>query len=155
MHDPAQPVIPRTWQRLRLEDERLEPVLRLVVDLATPRQHLEAVVRRRIVRRAHHDPGLEVTAARNEGKAGGGDDAKLQDVDPDARQAGGQGGGQHVAGSPGVLADNDAPPVAFQQVANRPAQVMSERRGQVDIRDTTDAVGPEETCHSDSGTRRG
>lgn len=75
-------------------------------------EELDAVVLVRIVRGADHDTGGQAQRARQVGHGRRRDGPGQQHVDTGGRQAGFQGGFQHVAGNAGVLADHDLGPVA-------------------------------------------
>jgi hypothetical protein len=127
-------------------DQRLELLLDRVVELeAVGIEHLEAVVVRRVVRGRDHDPGLVRTAPRQEGECRGRDDADHVHVDTETRGARGDRRDEHVTRAARVLAHDDAPARSGHPLRRRPAQRVGHRRFEVDIRDTADPVGAEQT----------
>ena len=76
-----------------------------------------------------------------------GDDAELNRIRSDRRQARGDGRHQHVAGPARVLAYHDSATERLEQVTNRASQVVGEGRRQVEIRDATYSIGSEESTH--------
>ena len=97
--------------------------------------------------RRDHDPGRELARSREEGERRRRDAAGDPDLRAEARGAGRDGGDEHVSGAPGVLADDERAAPADKVVRRRPAEGVGERRLQLDVRDATDPVRPEEPRH--------
>ncbi len=129
-------------------DQLLELILDVVVELeALLVEHLEAVVVGGVVGSRDHDPGREVSLARQEGEGGRRDDAHGMDVDAEAGRAGGDRGDEHVARSAGVLADDEGAARTDEPARGRTAERVGEGGLQVDVRDATDPVRAEESGH--------
>ena len=79
----------------------------------------------------------------------------MVDVDAEARRTGRDRGDEHVAGAPGVLADDERAALADELVGRGPAEGVGERRLEIDVGDAADAVGPEEPRHVRAPPRRG
>ena len=126
-------------------DERLELLLDGVVELeALGIEHLEAVVVGGVVRGRDHDPGLVRPVAREEREGRCRDHADHVHVHAQAGRPGRDGRHEHVAGTAGVLADDDAAARADQSLRGRTAEGIGHRRLEVDIRDTADPIGAEQ-----------
>ena len=90
----------------------------------------------------------------DEGEAGSGHDADVEHVGADGGQTGSEGGDEHVPErrvSRPTTTLRPAPSTKWPS----PAQVIGERRGQVDVGDTTDAVGAEEAARTSRGSGQG
>jgi hypothetical protein len=130
------------------QDEPLDLELVLVGELeAGPVEELDAVVLVRVVAGADDDSGVGPHRLGDEGDPRRGKRAAEEDVDAHGADARGDGGLQHVAGQPGVLADDDA--VAVGAGADLPGQRTAELERHlggdgVDVGDAADPVRPEE-----------
>ena len=126
-------------------DQGLELLLDRVVELeALGVEDLEAVVVGGVVRGRDHDPGLVRAVPGKERQGRGRDDADDVHVDAEAGRAGRDRCHEHVARSPRVLPDHDAPAGAGESLGGRAAERVGHGRFQVDIGDTADPVGAEQ-----------
>ncbi len=103
----------------------LDGLFQLVWQLAaTAGEELDPVVVIGVVRGADHDPGRGTEGAGEIGDAGRGHGTEQRDVHAGSHQARFERGFEHVAGDPGVLADEHlaAPPLP-QDPAGRPAEL--------------------------------
>ena len=157
-HDPPEAGVRRAAEVARAPDELFELVLDGIVELeAATVEHLEPVVVGRVVRGRDHDPGGEPATPCEEGKRGRRHDPDLVDIRPETGGPGRDRRDEHVAGASGVLADDERLARPHEPMCGRPAKGVCEGRLEFDIRDTTDAVGPEQARHralSRPGTRR-
>ncbi|MCY1535435.1 hypothetical protein D9M68_708410 [compost metagenome] len=118
----------------RLVQRGLDRRLDIVGQLhALCREELDAVVMVRVMRSADDDTGHETQGPRQIGHRRRRDRAGQQHIDARGRQAGFQGGFQHIAGDPRVLADHDLRAacaahgvLARQHAASRIAQPQGE-----------------------------
>ena len=140
--------VPDPAELLGAPDQLLELILDRVVKLeALLVEDLEAVVVRRVVRGRDHDPGREVTVASKECERRGRDDADLVHVRAEARRSGSDRRDEHVAGPPGVLADDQRTVRPDEPVGGRAAERVGQCRLQVDVRDAADSSVPKRrTC---------
>ena len=150
-----QALVGRPGQLLGAPDEGLELILHGVVEFqAALVEHLQAVVAGRVVRGRDHDAGREPAGAGQEGQCGRGQHARTVDVRAHRRRAGDQGGRQHVAGAPRVLADHDGASGRHQAAHRRASQGVRQRGPQVHVGHPPDAIGAKETGHPSGGRGR-
>ena len=140
------------------EDQLFDLAFDIVVQLVTIRtEEFDPVVVIRIVRGGDHDAGVGAQAARDVSHAGRGQRSDEQHIDPHRENAGGEGVFEHVAGQPGVFADDNFVPAAaarlerdvFEDVAGGAAQ--SQRRlgsYRFDIGCAAHAIGAEDFFRS-------
>ena len=102
---------------------------------------------RGVMRCRDHHPRRVPPVLGDECQARRGDDAELLHIGPDRRQAGAQGGDQHVSGPARVLPDHHATAVTVQQVAHRPTEVIGQYGRQVDVGGASDPIRSEEATH--------
>ena len=84
-------------------------------------------------------------------------DADLMDVDAQAGGACGDRGHEHVARTPGVLADDDRAAGRTEMLRGGASERVREGRLEIDVGDPADAVGTEESGHlvsASAGDRR-
>ena len=119
--------------------------------VAGARKDLDTVELHRVVRCRDHDTGICVVLTHQIGHGGGGQHAQTFHIRAHAAQTGGQGGFQHIAGLAGVLADQDAGPVAGaagQHSGCAAADLHGQLTGQVSARHTAHAVGSKIFSHN-------
>jgi hypothetical protein len=140
--------VPDRAELLGPPDQLLDLVLHRVVELQPVLvEDLEPVVVGRVVGRRDHDPRGEVAGPREERERRRRNAAGNPNVRAEARRAGGDGGDEHVAGAPGVLADDQRAALADEPVRGCPAEGVGERRLQLDVGDAADPVRSEEPRH--------
>ena len=109
------------------------------------------------MRGGDHDAGIGAEAARDVSHAGRGQRPDEQHIDPHREDAGGEGVFEHVAGQPGVFADDNFVPAAtarlqrdvFEDVAGGAAQSQCRLGGhRFDIGCAAHAVGAEDFSRS-------
>ena len=133
-----------------VEHQLLDPQLGLVGQLeAVAGEELDAVVLVGVVAGADHHAGVGAHRLGEEGDARRRQRPGEHHVHAHGADAGGDGLLQHVAGEPGVLADDDAVPVrpGADHVGQGAAELERQLGGHgVDVGDAADAVGAEEAA---------
>ena len=146
--DPAHTGIRRAAEVVGPPDELFELVLDRIVELeAGPVEHFQPIVVGRVVGGRDHDPGRERAAPREIRERRRRDDPDDLDLGAETAGAGRDGGHEHVARAPRVLAHDQGPTRPDQAVGGRPTEAVGESRFQVDVRDTADPVGAEQAGH--------
>ena len=149
LHGPADGRRRNAGQLVGAQDERLELVLQVVVELEAARvQHLEAVVLGRVVRGRDHDPGPEAARAGEEGQGRRRDHAHRVHVHAHAGGTGRDRRDEHVARAARVLPDHQRAAGSARLVGRRAPERERQRRSQVEVRGTPDAVGAEQAGHA-------
>jgi hypothetical protein len=145
----------------RLAQPRLDGVLDGVVELVSAlREELDAVVRHGVVARGEHDAEVGADVDGQVGNRRRREDARSQHVDSGASESGDDGSLEELARRPGVASDDGDRPVSDEgarlgdDVGRRDRQVKGQLRGEVSVRQASDAVGSEETVHNASSQCR-
>ena len=146
--DAADPGVPRAAELLGAPDQLLQGVLGRLVELEPPAvEHLEAVVVGGVVRGRHHDAGREAARPGEEREGRRREDPGHVHVAAQARGAGGDGGHEHAARAPGVLADHHGAARPRQLVRNGATERVGDGGPEVDVGDAADPVRAEEASH--------
>ena len=143
--DEADAALRGARKRVVAGHERFDPVLDAVRELLRAViEELDAVVGRRIVRRADDRSGDELIGLREERQPGSRNVADETHLHADRAESRGERALEHAATPAGVAADHDRVPRPTEDVARRPTKPKRELRCEIEIRHATNAIRTEE-----------
>src|SRR5438874_1264095 len=146
--DQADPALGRTRKHVLIGHPALDLFLRYVGELLRAVvEELDAVVRRRVMRRADDRPRDELTSFGEVREAGGRDVADKPHLHADRAQTRGERAFEHPPASSSVPADDDRVAAAPEDVPRRATEPERELRREVEIRHTANAIGTEQPGH--------